>query len=280
MPSGERDHFTTDSHKGAALSALFYRYGKHHRLSYEERCYQLRFQSDCDILSGTMACNSILKSTLIAIWLTVVSAGCGSTPEEVQTSDESSGAHEEVAFRGEPHAVMETDRGTILIRLLPELAPMTVDNFVELAETGFYSRTVFHRVLPSKMIQGGDPNSKDNDPYNDGQGNSGKFLKAEFSSHPFSRGTVAMARQAGDPDSSSSQFFVVLERSPEWDGDYTLFGEVVEGLEVADEISRTPLSKDERLISRPVVAIRIKRIVIEYREVTEQAEESEENQAK
>ena len=133
--------------------------------------------------------------------------------------------------------------------------------------------------LPSKMIQGGDPNSKDNDPYNDGQGNSGKFLKAEFSSHPFSRGTVAMARQAGDPDSSSSQFFVVLERSPEWDGDYTLFGEVVEGLEVADEISRTPLSKDERLKSRPVVAIRIKRIVIEYREVTEQVEEAEENQA-
>jgi peptidyl-prolyl cis-trans isomerase B (cyclophilin B) len=211
--------------------------------------------------------------------LALFCAGCGATPETGQPSDESPVTEEEAASQGEPHAVMETDRGTIVIRLLPELAPMTVDNFVELAETGFYSRTVFHRVLPSKMIQGGDPNSKDNDPYNDGQGNSGKFLRAEFSSHPFSRGAVAMARQPGDPNSSSSQFFVVLERSPEWDGDYTLFGEVVEGLEVADEISRTPLSKDERLKSRPVVAIRIKQIVIEYREVMDQADEVEEDQA-
>ena len=77
----------------------------------------------------------------------------------------------------------------------------------------------------------------------------------------------------------SSQFFIVLERSPEWDGDYTLFGEVVEGLEVVDEISRTPLSKDERLKSRPAVAIRIKKIVIEYREVVAEAEETEESQA-
>lgn len=223
--------------------------------------------------------NTILQWTLIATCLAVVSAGCGSTPETGETSDESLVAEEEPAVQGEPHAVMETDRGTIVIRLLSDLAPMTVDHFVDLAESGFYTRTVFHRVLPSKMIQGGDPNSKDNDPYNDGQGNSGKFLRAEFSSRPFSRGTVAMARQPGDPNSSSSQFFIVLERSPEWDGDYTLFGEVVEGLEVADEISRTPLSKDERLKSRPAVAIRIKKIVIEYREVVAEAEETEESQA-
>jgi peptidyl-prolyl cis-trans isomerase B (cyclophilin B) len=169
---------------------------------------------------------------------------------------------------------METDRGTIVIRLLSDLAPRTVENFVELAETGFYGRTVFHRVLPDKMIQGGDPNSKDNDPFNDGQGNSGTFLRAEFSSRPVSRGTVAMARQPGDPDSSSSQFFIAMERSPEWDGDYTIFGEVVEGIEVAQEISRIPLSKDERLRSRPAVAIRIKQIVIEHREVVEEADEA------
>ena len=100
--------------------------------------------------------NTILRWTLIATCLAVVSAGCGSTPETGETSDESLVAEEEPAVQGEPHAVMETDRGTIVIRLLPDLAPMTVDHFVDLAESGFYTRTVFHRVLPSKMIQGGD----------------------------------------------------------------------------------------------------------------------------
>ncbi len=216
--------------------------------------------------------------TLIAICLVVVSAGCGSSPEAGETSDESPAPAEETAVQGELHAVMETDRGTIVIRLLPDLAPLAVENFIQLSETGFYSRTVFHRVSPSKMIQGGDPNSRDNDPYNDGQGNNGKFLRAEFSSRPFSAGTAAMARQPGDPDSSSSQFFIVLERSPEWDGDYTIFGEVVEGIEVAQEISRIPLSKDERLAGRPAVAIRIKQIAIEYREVAEEAGEGKESQ--
>ncbi len=220
-----------------------------------------------------------LQSILIVTCLMVVPAGCGSSQQAGGTPDESVTAEKEPTVPSEPHAVMETDRGTIVIRLLQDLAPVAVENFIQLSETGFYTRTVFHRILPSKMIQGGDPKSKDNDPYNDGQGNSGKFIRAEFSSRPFSVGTVAMARQPGNPDSSSSQFFIVLERSPEWDGDYTIFGEVVEGIEVAEEISRIPLSKDVRLSSRPAVAIRIKRIVIEHREVLEEAEEAEEDQA-
>ena len=221
-------------------------------------------------------CKTILRCTLLATCLVIVSAGCSSSPGAGETSDESLTLVEETAVQGEPHAVMETDRGTIVIRLLPDLAPMAVENFIQLSEAGFYARTVFHRVSPSKMIQGGDPNSRDNDPYNDGQGNSGKFLRAEFSSRPFSAGTAAMARQPGNPDSSSCQFFIVLERSPEWDGDYTIFGEVVEGMEVAEEISRTPLSKDVRLPSRPAVAIRIRQIVIGHREVAAEAEEAEE----
>jgi peptidyl-prolyl cis-trans isomerase B (cyclophilin B) len=219
-----------------------------------------------------------LQLILIVTCLMVVLAGCGSSQEAGGTLDESVTAEQEPAVPTEPHAVMETDRGTIVIRLLPDLAPMAVEGFIQLSENGFYTRTVFHRILPSKMIQGGDPKSKDNDPYNDGQGNSGKFIRAEFSSRPFSVGTVAMARQPGNPDSSSSQFFIVLERSPEWDGDYTIFGEVIEGLEVAEEISRTPLSKDERLSGRPAVAIRIKQIVIDHREVVEETEEAEESQ--
>lgn len=218
---------------------------------------------------------SSVRLTLFVVGLVFIPSGCTVSPEVSESVDESVIVEEELDVPGEPHAVLVTDRGNLVIQLLPELAPKTVENFVELAETGFYARTVFHRILPNKMVQGGDPNSKDNDPYNDGQGNSGKFLKAEFSSSPFSRGIVAMARQPGDPNSSSSQFFIVLERSPEWDGDYTIFGKVVEGLDVADQISRIPLSNDVRLRGRPAVSIRIRRIMIEFRVVEEESEEAE-----
>ncbi len=167
--------------------------------------------------------------------------------------------------QGQPHAVLETDKGTIVIRLLPDLAPKTVANFEKLIHAGFYHKTKFHRVMPGKMIQGGDPNTKDNDPYNDGQGNSGQTLPAEFSSRKFDRGVVAMARQEGDPDSASCQFFIVLARTPNWDGQYTIFGEVAEGLDVAEKISKAPLSKKPRLRNWPVENIRIKSARVEYR---------------
>ena len=82
------------------------------------------------------------------------SSPCGSSQEAGGTLDESVTAEQEPAVPTEPHAVMETDRGTIVIRLLPDLAPMAVENFIQLSENGFYTRTVFHRILPSKMIQG------------------------------------------------------------------------------------------------------------------------------
>ena len=168
---------------------------------------------------------------------------------------------------GTPIATLETDYGEIRLRLLPEVAPETVASFIELAEVGFYKRTTFHRVLPGKMIQGGDPNSRDNDPYNDGKGGSGQRLKAEFSDLPMARGTVAMARQADDPDSASSQFFIVLRRATEWDGDYTVFAEVEEGLDIVDKISQTPRSKQPQLGDHPAGKILIKDVRIEYREV-------------
>ena len=144
-----------------------------------------------------------------------------------------------------------------------------MERFLELAEGGFYYDTLFHRVMPGRMIQGGDPNSKDNNPYNDGQGNSGSFLQAEFSREGFARGTVAMARQAHDPNSASCQFFICLERVPQWDGEYTVFGRVVEGIEVAERISNAPRARDprarDRLKERPAVAMWIKKVRVEYR---------------
>jgi cyclophilin family peptidyl-prolyl cis-trans isomerase len=169
---------------------------------------------------------------------------------------------------GEPFAIVETDHGEITVRLRPDLAPQTVERFIELAEVGFYKRTTFHRVMRDRMIQGGDPNSRDRDPYNDGQGTSGEYLPQEFSSHPFDRGTVAMGRLPGGDNGGSCQFFIVLKESRDWDGQYNAFGEVVEGIEVADEISRVELSNDPHpsMKSRPVGKQIIKGIRIEYRE--------------
>jgi peptidyl-prolyl cis-trans isomerase B (cyclophilin B) len=168
---------------------------------------------------------------------------------------------------GKPIAIIETDKGEIAVELLSDLAPETVKNFIELGEVGFYNRTTFHRVLQDRMIQGGDPYSRDRDPFNDGQGTSGSFLPQEFSSHDFTRGTVAMGRKPGGTDGGSCQFFIVLKDSPEWNGQYNAFGRVVEGIEVADEISRAPLSKRDHpsMKNRPAGKQIIKRVRIEYR---------------
>ena len=198
------------------------------------------------------------------------SIACGSSEQKATTPSDKKetvkqNAPEPAKPQGQPHAVLETDKGTIVIRLLPDLAPKTVANFEKLINAGFYSKTKFHRVMPAKMIQGGDPNTKDNDPYNDGQGNSGETIPAEFSSRKFDRGVVAMAHLEGDPNSGSSQFFIVLARTPHWDGQYTIFGEVVAGLDVAEKISKAPLSKNPRLRNWPVENIRIKSARVEYR---------------
>lgn len=197
------------------------------------------------------------------------SAACQTSEKPVRGSKEKAAVKEQAPEparpKGQPYAVLETDKGTMVIRLLPDVAPKTVANFEKLINTGFYYKTKFHRVMPGKMIQGGDPNTKDNDPYNDGQGNTGETIPAEFSSRKFDRGAVAMAHLEGDPNSGSSQFFVVLQRVPNWDGQYTIFGEVTEGLDVAEKISKAPLSKDPRLRNWPVENIRIRSARVEYR---------------
>jgi len=123
--------------------------------------------------------------------------------------------------------------------LLPDLAPETVRRFSKLVKSGFYSGTLFHRVIPGFMSQGGDPNTKNSDKSTRGQGGPGYNLKAEFSSRSHRRGIVSMAR-ANDPDSAGSQFFIVTSDSTFLDKHYTVFGEVVDGIEVADKIVNLP----------------------------------------
>ncbi len=141
-----------------------------------------------------------------------------------------------------PKAIIKTKFGDMQIKLYPDIAPNHVGNFIKLAKSGFYDGTIFHRVIPGFMIQGGDPNTKNSlrkDTYGQGGPKDEKgnpiFLKAEFSDVPHKRGIVSMAR-ANEPDTAGSQFFIVVEQSPFLDGKYTAFGEVIRGLGIADKI--------------------------------------------
>ncbi len=120
------------------------------------------------------------------------------------------------------------DGGEILIELYPDEAPNTVASFKKLAGDGFYDGLTFHRVIPGFVAQGGDPKGN-------GTGGPGYHVKAEFNSHKHERGTVAMARSA-DPDSAGSQFYICYASQPHLDGSYTVFGKVVEGMDVVDGI--------------------------------------------
>ncbi|CUQ67767.1 peptidylprolyl isomerase [Candidatus Nitrospira inopinata] len=128
-----------------------------------------------------------------------------------------------------------TPIGEIVLRFFPEVAPGHVNNFLKLAREGFYNGTTFHRVIPGFMIQGGDPNSKKSDRSLHGMGGPGYTIKAEFNSKPHRRGIVSMAR-SNDPDSAGSQFFICVADSNFLDWQYTVFGEVVSGMDVVDKV--------------------------------------------
>jgi peptidyl-prolyl cis-trans isomerase B (cyclophilin B) len=132
-------------------------------------------------------------------------------------------------------AIIETNHGKIVLNLLPDNAPESVRSFIKLVESKFYDGTLFHRVIPGFMIQGGDPNSKLPDKSKWGIGGPGYNLKAEFNSRSHLRGIVSMARST-EPDSAGSQFFIVTTDSTFLDNQYTVFAEVIEGIEVADTI--------------------------------------------
>lgn len=125
--------------------------------------------------------------------------------------------------------------GDIVLKFFHDVAPGHVKNFTELAKKGFYDGTTFHRVIPGFMIQGGDPNSKSADRSSHGMGGPGYKIKAEFNSKPHKRGVLSMAR-ANDPDSAGSQFFICVADANFLDWQYTAFGEVVSGMDVADKV--------------------------------------------
>ncbi|MEW6609111.1 MAG: peptidylprolyl isomerase [bacterium] len=145
--------------------------------------------------------------------------------------------------------VIETKFGKMTIRFFPQDAPGHVENFKKLAKAGFYNRTTFHRVIPGFMIQGGDPNSKDDDRTNDGTGGPGYTIKAEFNNLSHKRGIVSMARSS-HPDSAGSQFFICVAPATFLDGQYTVFGEVINGMDVADKIVNVPKDRNDNPLEK------------------------------
>jgi cyclophilin family peptidyl-prolyl cis-trans isomerase len=154
-------------------------------------------------------------------------------------------------------AELHTSAGEIHIRFFPDVAPNHVKNFLDLAQKGFYDGTKFHRVIPGFMVQGGDPNTISGDPATWGTGGAEENVKAEFNTISHRRGIVSMAR-AQHPDSASSQFFIVVSDSPFLDRQYSVFGEVTRGMEVADKIVSAPKGANDR----PNNPVSISKIVI------------------
>lgn len=155
-----------------------------------------------------------------------------------------------------PKAIVSTRHGDMTLEFFPDAAPNHVQNFLDLSRRGFYDGTLFHRVIPGFMIQGGDPNSRNADRRFHGAGGSGNNLKAEFSKIPHARGVVSMARSAS-PDSASSQFFIVVEAAPHLNGQYTVFAQVVEGMEVADAIVAEAVDHRDNPVNPVAIHVRV-----------------------
>lgn len=149
--------------------------------------------------------------------------------------------------------------GKIVIELFPDVAPKHCKNFDELVSSGFYDGTAFHRVIPGFMIQGGDPNSKDKPKETWGQGDpSQKTVPAEFSSITHKRGIFSTARKGNDINSATSQFFIMVADSPHLDNQYTVFGQVVSGMDVADIIVNSPTEAPNRPIDK--IEMKVKKL--------------------
>jgi len=164
---------------------------------------------------------------------------------------------EEIKKMAETKAIIETKFGNMTIKFFPDVAPGHVKNFIDLAKNGTYDQTVFHRVIPGFMIQGGDPTSKDpakRRAY--GTGGPGYAIKAEFNDRPHKRGTLSMARSAS-PDSAGSQFFICVKDSNFLDRQYTVFGEVESGIEVADKIVSQPRDANDNPNDRIEMKVKI-----------------------
>jgi peptidyl-prolyl cis-trans isomerase B (cyclophilin B) len=222
----------------------------------------------------------------VALLVTVALAACSKTSTAVRDFDagKESAVKRDVKKGIKPQpddqvAVISTaDYGDIVIELYPNVAPQMVERFKKLIQEGFYNGTAIHRINASvRLIQGGDPLSKDNDPSNDGSGESPYGnVPGEFSDLPYDVGTVGAARRGASPEfngraavteeqarnTANCQFFITLAPAPQFDEDYTVFGQVIAGLTTAEIIMRAPVVEETE---RPADKIVVKSITLQPR---------------
>ncbi|MDQ0227418.1 peptidylprolyl isomerase [Metabacillus niabensis] len=200
---------------------------------------------------------SKVSLALLVGFILFLVAGCGTSITEDKTTSSSTQKKEEQVIEKNPVATITMENNKIIkVELYPAIAPNTVNNFISLANSGFYNGLTFHRVVPDFMIQGGDPNG-------DGTGGPDYQIKGEFSSNGYEnnlkheRGVISIARSEA-PDSAGSQFFIMVADAPHLDGEYAGFGKVIEGMDVVDEIVSV-----ERDGEKPLKEQKIKDIIVD-----------------
>ncbi len=185
-----------------------------------------------------------MKNFFFAAVLAVMAYGCASTPTSTRSCTEPNPRYTITAMQ------KNVPLGNIVVQLFPQVAPMHVCNFDSLVSIGFYNGTAFHRVIPGFMIQGGDPASKTEPREKWGFGAPGqRKIPAEFNDSTHIRGRLSAAR-SNDPNSASSQFFITVDYTKQLDGSYTVFGEVVSGMEVVDQIVNSPRDAKDNPIDK------------------------------
>jgi len=197
----------------------------------------------------------------ILVLLSLGMGGCAKPKEEVAKEPKVSEPGEvkstEVKTEYErPIVTIETTKGNIVLELFPQEAPKATENFIKLANQGFYNGCTFHRVVKNFVIQGGDPNSKDDDPNNDGMGGPGYEFEDEPVIRDYKKGTLAMANHG--PNTNGSQFFICLKDLPTLPKKYTIFGQVLQGLKVVEEIGEVPTNHRER----PLEKVMMKKVTV------------------
>lgn len=178
-----------------------------------------------------------------------VMTGCG---QQTNTPSDTTATNAPAATTAKTNevGVITTSMGVMVVEFYPDVAPKHVANFEKLAKSGFYDGTAFHRVIPGFMIQGGDPNTKDDANKGSwGMGGPGYSVNAEFNSKHHARGILSMAR-SNDPNSAGSQFFICHGDAGFLDGKYTVFGNLIKGFDVLDKIATTPTEPPDRPITR------------------------------
>jgi len=203
------------------------------------------------IIGGYISMHTKIKTILCILGLMILTSLAGAIEIKNQAFTE-----KEIAQMKQTKAIIHTQFGDIHISFYPEVAANHVHNFISLAKSGFYNGTIFHRVIPGFMIQGGDPNSKSKDRTKHGIGGPGYHLKAEFNSYPHRRGILSMARSQ-HPDSAGSQFFICVTDQRRLDHNYTVFGKVEKGMSVADKIVSQKRDRRDNPISRIEMTVEV-----------------------